>query len=126
VAGTRAGAGRNPGTLPGRRAGGAAVDAAGRACDDAGMASNWMWLAVLAAAAGHALRWVPGDAAMRTVKIPATFALLYVVYAVVLARAGVAGMLVSLLIVEVLLRLFRRRRPQPPARGGGGVRRLPP
>jgi hypothetical protein len=90
------------------------------------MSANWMWLVVLAAAAGHALRWVPGDAAMRTVKIPATFALLYVLYAVVLARAGLTGMLVALLIVEVLLQLARRRRPEPPARGGGGgVRRLP-
>lgn len=89
------------------------------------MSSNWMWLVVLAAAAGHALRWVAPDAPARSVRIPAAFAVLYVLYAIVLARAGLAGMLVALVIVEVILRLFRRNRPQPPpGRRGGGVERL--
>ena len=89
------------------------------------MSSNWLGLAVLVVAVAPAPRWVPANAAMRQVKIPATFTLLYVVYAVVLARAGFAGMLVALVIVEVLLRLARRRWPEPPPRrGGGGAARL--
>jgi hypothetical protein len=74
------------------------------------MSSNWMWLVVLAAAAGHALRWVAPDASARALKLPAAFAVLYVLYAVVLARAGLAGMLVGLVIVEIVLHLVRRSR----------------
>jgi hypothetical protein len=90
------------------------------------MSSNWLWILVLVAAVAHAPRWVPGDAALRQVKLPAAFVVLYVVYAVVLMRAGLVALLVAFLIGEVLLRLFRRSRPEPPARGrGGGTARLP-
>ncbi len=89
------------------------------------MGSNWMWLVPLVAAVGHALRWIAPDASLRQVKIPAAFVVLYALYAVVLARAGAAGMLVALIIVEIALRLFRRSRPQPPpGRRGGGIERL--
>lgn len=78
------------------------------------MSGNWIWVGALAAAAGHALRWVPANAAMRSVKIPATFAVLYVLYAVALASGGLAGILAALLVVEVALQITLRRRPPPP------------
>lgn len=90
------------------------------------MSGNWVWAVVLVAAAGHALRWVPGNASMRPVKIPATFAVLYVLYAVALAMGGLAGILVALVIVEVALQLVLRRRPVPaatPTRGRSGTPR---
>ncbi len=74
------------------------------------MGSNWMWVVILAAAAGHALRWVPPRAAARQLKIPATFVLLYVVYAAALGRGGLVGFVLAVLVVEVLLQLSRRRR----------------
>ena len=77
------------------------------------MTGNWVWVVVLGAAIGHALRWVPGNATMRSVKIPATFALLYVVYAAALAMTGLTGILVAIVIVEVALQITVRRRPQP-------------
>jgi len=88
------------------------------------MSSNWMWVVILAAAMGHALRWVPASAAARPLKIPAAFVVLYAVYAVVVARGGMVGLLIALLIVEVLLQLYLRSRPERPAsRGGDAVRR---
>jgi hypothetical protein len=89
------------------------------------MSNNWIWIVILAAAAGHALRWVPASAAARSVKIPATFAVLYVLYAVAVAAGGLTGMLVALVVVEVLLQLSRRRRTDTPAsrQGGAVVRR---
>jgi hypothetical protein len=74
------------------------------------MSANWMWLVVLAAAVGHAPRWVPATAASRSLKIPATFAVLYVLYAAALALGGLAGILAALLVVEVLLQITLRRR----------------
>lgn len=72
--------------------------------------SNWMWLVLAVAAAAHALRWVPARATARQLKIPATFALLYVVYAAVLARGGLTGFVLAFLIGEVLLQLTKRWR----------------
>jgi uncharacterized membrane protein len=76
--------------------------------------SNWIWILVAVAAAGHALRWVPGRATYRQVKIPAMFALLYVVYAAALGRGGLVALVLSFLIVEVILQLVKRRRPPEP------------
>lgn len=73
------------------------------------MSANWMWVLVALAAAAHALRWVPGRASLRQLKIPAVFALLYVLYAAALGRGGFTALVLSLLIVEVLLQLSRRR-----------------
>jgi hypothetical protein len=81
--------------------------------------SNWMWFVILAAALGHALRWVPGDATARQLKIPAVFVVLYAAYAAVVARGGLVGLLIALLIVEILLQLYRRSRPERPASRGG-------
>jgi hypothetical protein len=86
------------------------------------MSANWMWGVILVAAAAHALRVVPATAPMRQLRIPGAFAVLYVAYAVALSRAGFAGLLVSMLIVEVLLQLHRRRRSGPSA---PGARRRP-
>jgi hypothetical protein len=74
------------------------------------MSANWMWGVILVAAAAHALRWVPAAAAARHLKMPATFALLYVLYAVALYAGSFAGLLVAILVVEVLLQLSRRGR----------------
>lgn len=68
-----------------------------------------MWVVIAAAAAGHALRWVPGRTTLRQLKIPAVFALLYVIYAAALGRGGFTALVLSILIVEVLLQLWRRR-----------------
>jgi len=81
------------------------------------MSKNWMWFVILAAAAAHALRCVPANATARQVKIPATFALLYVLYGVVLVFGGLTGFLVALLVVEVLLQVSRRRRTDVPESG---------
>jgi hypothetical protein len=86
------------------------------------MSGSWMWIVVLGAAAGHALRWVPGNTTMRTVKLPATFALLYVVYAVALAAGGLAGIVIAVVIVEIALRLVLTR-PAPGDRRDQVVRR---
>lgn len=91
------------------------------------MSANWMWGVILVAAAAHALRVVPAAAELRQLKIPGAFAVLYVAYAIALSRAGFAGLLVAMLIVEVLLQLYRRSRPQPPPPGVArpGARRRP-
>lgn len=80
-----------------------------------------MWVVIAAAAAGHALRWVPARATARQLKIPATFALLYVLYAAALGRGGFTALVLSVLIVEVLLQLSRRRRTE--GAGTSGTRR---
>jgi hypothetical protein len=80
--------------------------------------SNWIWVLVAVAAAGHALRWVPGRATLRQVKIPAVFVLLYAIYAAALGRGGLTALVLSFLIVEVILQLVRRRRPEDPSAPG--------
>ena len=81
------------------------------------MSGNWMWGVTLVAAAAHALRVVPAATAQRQVKIPGAFLLLYVAYAVALARGGFAGLALAMLAVEVALRIYRRRRPEAPQGG---------
>jgi hypothetical protein len=86
--------------------------------------TNWMWLVIFAAAAGHALRWVPPDAAARTVKIPAAFAILYVVYAIALAAGRMQGLLLAFVAVEVLLQIVKRRWKSAGSSSGEGRGRL--
>ena len=81
------------------------------------MGANWMWLVLLAAALAHAVRWIPADAPSRGVKMPAAFAVLYAIYAVVVSLGGPFALLVALIVVEVLLQLYRRRQH------GGAARR---
>ena len=77
-----------------------------------------MWVVLLVAAAAHALRWVPARATARQLKIPATFAVLYVVYGAALALGGLTGLVLALLVVEVALQIVRRRRPPEDSRAG--------
>lgn len=83
------------------------------------MGANWMWLLVAVAAASHALRWVPGRTSLRQVKIPAVFVVLYVIYAAALGQGGPVALVLSFLIVEVALHLWRRYRPQDAGASGG-------
>lgn len=78
-----------------------------------------MWIVVAVLAAAHALRWVPARAAARQLKIPATFALLYVLYAAALGRGGLTALVLSFLIVEVLLHLTKRWRTEGTSASGG-------
>lgn len=78
-----------------------------------------MWVVVAVAAAAHALRWIPARASTRQVKVPAAFALLYVIYAAALGRGGPIALVLSFLIVEVVLQLWRRRTQAAGPSGGG-------
>lgn len=75
------------------------------------MSGNLTWILALAAALMHAVRWVPGDATHRSVKFPAAFAALYVVYAGAQVVGGLGGLLAALAVVEGALQVVRRSRP---------------
>lgn len=120
----RRAAGRPLGAVSAEPSGGPASELTGPARQGRchGVSSNWMWVVVAIGAMAHALRWIPGNAVARQLKIPATFVLLYVVYAAALARGGLTGFVLSFLIVEVLLHLVRARRGERARTPGSGRR----